>query len=127
MRDNETRPRNGKLLTTATLVAVSADSLREQLLNVLTVDENDFDIIVVESIARGYSRIKELMPHLIVVLLEIDNVEACQLLAMLRLDGEVAAIPVVTCVAGRDRDEGDEIVRERTRSSSPQAVAARMN
>jgi DNA-binding response OmpR family regulator len=108
-------------------MAVSADSLREQLLNVLTIDENDFDIIVVESIAQGYSRIKELMPHLIVVLFEIDDVEACQLLAMLRLDDDVAGIPVVTCVAGRDRDERDEIVQERTCASSPEGVAARMN
>jgi hypothetical protein len=81
-------------------VAVSADSLREQLLNVLTIDENDFDIIVVESIAHGYSRIKELMPHLIVVFFEIDDVEACQLLAMLRHDDDVAGIPVVRAWPG---------------------------
>jgi hypothetical protein len=108
-------------------MAVSADSLREQLLNVLAIDENDFDIIVVESIAHGYTRIKELMPHLIVVLLEVDDVEACQLLAMLRLDGQVAAIPVVTCVAGRDRGERDEIVQERTQALSAGVVAASMN
>jgi DNA-binding response OmpR family regulator len=108
-------------------MAVSADSLREQLLTVLALDENDFDIIVVESIAHGYRRIKELMPHLIVVLLEVDDIEACQLLAMLRLDGQVAAIPVVTCVAGRDRDERDEIVHEGTRALSAEVVPAWMN
>ena len=127
VRDNETRSRDGKRPTTATLMAVSADSLREQLLNVLTLDENNFDIIVVESIAHGYTRIKDVMPHLIVVLLEIDDVGACQLLAMLGLDDDVAGIPLVTCVAGRDRDDCDEIVQERARASSPQAVAARMN
>jgi hypothetical protein len=37
------------------------------------------------------------------------------------------SLQVVTCVAGRVRDERAEIVRERTWASSPEGVAARMN
>jgi DNA-binding response OmpR family regulator len=93
--------RRSKSRSTPTVVAVSGDRLRERLLDALTLDEDGFDVIVVESIAHGYSRIKQLTPDLIVVLLEIDDVDACQLLAMLTLDRNVSRIPVVTCVASR--------------------------
>lgn len=80
------------------VVAVSGDSLRAQLLDSLLVDRNDYDVIFVESVARGYSRIKQLRPDCVVVFMEIDDVAAYGLLSMLSVDRDVSGTPVVMCV-----------------------------
>ena len=41
------------------VMAVSNDALRPELLDRLLVDDNDFNVIVVESIERAYSRITQ--------------------------------------------------------------------
>jgi hypothetical protein len=78
------------------LVALSGDSQREELLSALMADVNDYDTIFVESIQHGYSRIKEVTPDLVLVYSEIDDVAACQLLSMLKMDDDLWSIPVVT-------------------------------
>ena len=83
------------------VVAVSGDSRRAELLDVLSADPHDFDVVFVESIARAYARIKELRPDIVVIFMAIDDVAACQLLSMLSLDRSVSGIPVVTCITGR--------------------------
>lgn len=85
----------------STVVAVSGDSRRAELLHALVLDPHDFDVVFVESIARGYARIKELRPDIVVVFMAIDDVAACQLLSMLNIDRSVSSIPVVTSVTGR--------------------------
>jgi DNA-binding NarL/FixJ family response regulator len=79
----------------SSVVAVSNDALRPELLDRLFVDDNDYDVIVVESIERAYSRIRQVQPHAVVVFMNIDDVEACQLLSMLHLDRELRGISVV--------------------------------
>ena len=54
-----------------------------------------------ESVAHGYSRIKQVMPDLVIVYLEIEDVAGCQLLSMLSIDDDLFGIPVVTCSTGR--------------------------
>jgi hypothetical protein len=82
------------------VVAVSGDSQRPALLEALTMDANDCDVVFVEAIAGGYPRIKECVPHLIIMMLEIDDPEACQLLSMLMADRSLSGIPVVTWTTG---------------------------
>jgi len=82
------------------VVAVSGDPLMRELLTGLLVYPNDYDVIVVESIAHGYSRIKELHPDLVVVFMGYDDAEACDLLSMLNVDREVRHIPAVMCMTG---------------------------
>jgi DNA-binding NarL/FixJ family response regulator len=96
--------------TPRSIVAVSGHPHRAELLDELLVDANDYDVIFVESIARGYSRIKELMPDLVIVLLDIDDVAGCQLLSMLKIDGNLADIPVVTCATRPVDAELEDIV-----------------
>src|SRR4029453_4235833 len=62
------------------VVAVSNDALRWELFDRLLVDDNNYDAIVVESIPRAYSRIRKLQPDVVVLFMEIDDVDACQLL-----------------------------------------------
>jgi hypothetical protein len=68
----------------------------------------------VESIERGYSRIKQIVPDSIVVFVGIDDVPACQLLAMLKLDRETCTIPLLACMHRRAPTELDDVA-ERNR------------
>jgi CheY-like chemotaxis protein len=80
------------------LVAVSEDAHHAELVEALLDEPNDYDVIAVESLAHGYSRIRHLAPDAIIVLLEMDDPAACQLLSMLKADGNTSHIPIITWV-----------------------------
>ena len=109
------------------VVAVSGDPARPELLDALLMDANDYDIIFVESIERGYSRIKQVTPDLVIVFLEIDDVAACQLLSMLKIDSDTSDIPVVTGATAHEEGEFEDIVAWVNRDSSSQIIAIQMN
>ena len=75
----------------------------------------DYDVVVVEPLARAYSQIKRVQPTLIIMCLAFGDVEGCHLLSMLKLDRETASIPIRTCEAleeadaDADDDEADEV------------------
>src|SRR5882672_6895403 len=64
-------------------------------LDALSVDMSEYDVIVVDSIAHGYSRITQAAPDLVIVCSAIDDSAACQLLSMLRIDSRASRIPVL--------------------------------
>jgi DNA-binding response OmpR family regulator len=80
------------------------------MLDALLLDTNDCDVLVVESFARGYSRIKELKPDLVIVYLEIDDWAACQLLSMLTIDDDTTGIPVLTWAARYEKGGLEDII-----------------
>jgi hypothetical protein len=84
------------------VVAVSNDALRSELLDGLLVDDNNYDAIVVESIARAYSRIRELQPDVVVLFMDVDDVNACQLLSILHMDRALRGMSVVARTTGPD-------------------------
>ena len=84
------------------VVAVSNDALRPELLDRLLVDVNDCTVIVVESVARAYAKIRQVQPHVVVLLTNIVDVDACQLLSMLHMDRGLRGVSVVTCATGPD-------------------------
>jgi hypothetical protein len=114
-----------------TVVAVGGDPERAEFLDALMGDVNDRDVIVVEPVADGYSRVKQLSPALVVVLTEIDDPGSCQLLSMLSADGATSSIPVVTLVTSRERSAFAEIIAELYADYSsyadPGFTAMRMN
>ena len=59
----------------------------------------DCDIVFVESSENAYSRIKRIVPNLVVVCLEMDDVAGFRVLSMLNLDSATSQIPVVTYIA----------------------------
>jgi DNA-binding response OmpR family regulator len=63
-----------------------------------------YDVMVIETSDHAYSQIKLAQPHLVVVCAGFDDVPACQVLSMLKLDGETRRIPVVTCMVGGVRE-----------------------
>jgi hypothetical protein len=87
------------------------DARQAELFDALLPDTHDY-VIVVESIGRGYSRIKEVRPSLVVVFATIDDPGACQLLSMMTTDRDVMGIPIVTCMTWRDIDELDVMIDE---------------
>ena len=85
------------------VIAVSNDALRPELLDMLLVDGSSYDVMFVESIARAYSRVRELRADLIVLFIEIDDEDACRLLSMLHNDRALRGISVVVCATNPDR------------------------
>ena len=83
-------------LSNRSLVAVSQDSDLADVLNTLLGATSDYDVVVVESMARGYSRIKQLAPDAIIVLVDMEDYAVCQLLSMLTADPDTVDIPIVT-------------------------------
>ena len=78
------------------LVAISQDADLVDLLDALLGATNEYNSVVVESMARGYSRIKELAPDAIIVLVDMEDPAVCQLLSMLTIDRDTSDIPIVT-------------------------------
>jgi DNA-binding response OmpR family regulator len=91
--------------TRRTVVLVTGQAEPARSLDALAADMSDYDVILVDSIAHGYSRIKQAAPDLIIVCSEIDDSQACQLLSMLKIDNHAARIPVLTCVTSHETSE----------------------
>jgi hypothetical protein len=79
------------------VVAVSNDALRPELLDMLLTDGSSDDVIFVESIARAYSRVRELRAGLVVLFMEIDDEDACRLLSLLHNDRVLRGVEVLVC------------------------------
>jgi 5,10-methylene-tetrahydrofolate dehydrogenase/methenyl tetrahydrofolate cyclohydrolase len=109
------------------VVAVSGLLQRPELVDVLLAQATNRDIVFVESIARGYSRIKQLTPDLVVVLVGIDDAPACQLLSMLKMDCDTSGIPVVTWMTRQEETEFEEILAEINQDASSGGIAVQMN
>lgn len=65
-----------------------------------------YDVVLVESAANAYSHIKRVQPDLVILCVRFDDVDACHVLSMLKLDGDTRNIPVLTyTVAQEDQRE----------------------
>jgi DNA-binding response OmpR family regulator len=104
------------------VVTIGAQSGPAGFLSALLADANACNIVVLESIARGYSRIKQLKPDLVVVFLGIDDVAGCQLLSMLQIDDETSIIPLITLVKGRDTHDIEDFVADDPRACFLEAL-----
>lgn len=109
------------------VVAVSGDPERAQLMDALLADMDLRDIVFVESIAHGYSRIKQLIPDVVVVLLGDDDAPACQLLSMLSMDRDTSDIPVVTWMTKHEETEFEDLLAQLNQDWSSPRVAIQMN
>ncbi|HJZ72579.1 MAG TPA: hypothetical protein VKE51_12630 [Vicinamibacterales bacterium] len=110
----------------SSLVAISSDAQREELLDALMIDANDYDVVFMESLASAAARIRLVTPELVVILLDIDDAVACQQQAILQVECERRSIPVVTCASRSPRSEIDELMAVDLNSSS-RRVALPMN
>jgi CheY-like chemotaxis protein len=87
------------------------------------LEAGEYDVVFIESVSRAYSHIKRALPDAVIVCLEEDDVEAFQVLTMLRLDGATAHIPVMTYMTVPDADDSTEPFEidraSRSRPSAP--------
>jgi PleD family two-component response regulator len=70
-----------------------------------------YDVVFVESAEHAYSQIKRVMPNLVILCVRIENLDAFQVLSMLKLDDETRDIPVLTYTTeyeGQDIEEEDD-------------------
>ena len=112
---------------TRSVVAVSGDPRREDIIEMLLAEENHCDVIYVEQIPRAYSRIREIGPDIVIVFCELEDVAACQLLTMLKIDRALAGIPVVTWATPRPVHDFERIVSDVLADPEPPAPVVQMN
>ena len=75
-----------------------------------TMRRVDYDVVFIESTAHAYSKIKRVLPDLVIVCLSPADMDGCQILSMLALDSDTSRIPVLTCSTPSDdvsRDDAD--------------------
>jgi hypothetical protein len=82
--------------TRATRTAVVVTSHPERHAFDIVMDSPDIDVALFETAASAYTRIKEVMPSVVIVYLSFDRATEFLLLTMLKLDRETATIPVWT-------------------------------
>jgi len=109
------------------VVAVSGETQPARFLGELLVDTNEYDVVVVESVERGYDRVKQEKPDAVIVYLAMDDAAMCQLLSMLTLDPETSAIPIVTWTERFDGGGLDCFIADARCDSSMQPAAIPLN
>jgi PleD family two-component response regulator len=88
-----------------------------------------YDVVFVESAEHAYSQIKRVMPHLVILCVRIENLDAFQVLSMLKLDDETRDIPVLTYTTeyeGQDTEDEDDAEPSDVEMFAPKP-AMRMN
>lgn len=63
------------------------------------LDAGHYDMVFVESGDRAYSRVKQVLPDLVILCTRVDALDGLQLLTMLKLDPETRDLPVLTCTS----------------------------
>ena len=109
------------------VVAVSGDPQRAELMDALLADANLRDTVFVESIARGYSRIRQVGPDVVVVLLGDDDAPVCQLLSMLSMDPDTSGVPVVMWMTRHEETEIEDLLAQINQDWSSPRVAIQMH
>ena len=72
------------------------------------LDAGSYDVVFVESHAHAYSQVKCVQPNLVILRVSIDDVDAFQVLSMLKLDEETREIPVLTFMTELEGPEPDQ-------------------
>jgi len=109
------------------VIAVSGSPHRAEFLDALLPDTGECDVIVVDSLARAYPRVRREMPDLVIVLCEVDNLAACQLLSMLKMDAATSWIPVETWATTPATSEFDDIMADVNLHASSRGVTIQVN
>ena len=81
--------------------------------DILTLAENvlsagHYDVVFIESVGHAYSHIKRVQPNLVILCVNFDDIDALQVLSMLKLDEETRDIPVLTYTADDSPEQEEE-------------------
>lgn len=89
-----------------TVVIVNGDSNALEVLEPV-LDAGNYHVVFVEASRHAYSQIRRTQPNLVILCLHLDDLEAFQVLSMLKLDEATRDIPVVTCTSQTSPEEAD--------------------
>jgi len=87
-------------------------------------------MVFVESSDHAYSQIKKVLPNLVILCANIEDLEGLQLLTMLKLDADTRNIPVLTYTTeyeGQDFDTAIAQLADDEEDLLPSRPALRMN
>ena len=76
------------------------------------LDAGRYDMVFVESGNRAYSQIKKVLPNLVILCTRLNELDAFQLLTMLKLDDETKAIPVLTYTSEFEGEDFDAAISQ---------------
>jgi hypothetical protein len=110
-----------------TVVLASGHAPQAGSLDALLTATSDYDVIFVESIAHSYSRIQEVVPDLVIISSEVDDLATCQLLSMLAVDRRSSGIPVLTCATFSEQSDLDDDWTGLDLDRSTRSLAVPMN
>jgi len=74
----------------------------------MVLDAGHYDVVFVESNNHAYSQIRRVLPNLVILCVQIDEIEGFQVLSMLKLDEATRGIPVLTYTAPNNVPEDEE-------------------
>ena len=83
------------------------------------LDAGRYDMVFVESGNRAYSRIKQVLPNLVILCTRIDSLEGLHLLTMLKLDPDTRDVPVLTCTTESDAQEFENVPAQPAEEEAP--------
>src|ERR1700676_1987006 len=72
------------------------------------LEAGSYDGVFVGATAHAYSQIKCVQPNLVILCVSMDDINAFQVLSMLKLDDETRGIPVLTYMTELDGQETDQ-------------------
>jgi hypothetical protein len=113
--------------TLRTVVFVSGSMPQAHSVDALLLATSDYDVIFVESIAHSYSCINRVLPDLVIISSDVDDVATCQLLSMLRADRRSSGIPVLNCPTCCDPNGPGYDLAELDEDTAAPSLAAPMN
>ena len=87
------------------------------------LDAGRYDMVFVESGNRAYSRIKQVLPNLVILCTRIDSLEGLHLLTMLKLDPDTRDVPVLTCTTESDAQEFENVPAQPAEEEAPMLPA----
>jgi PleD family two-component response regulator len=71
-----------------------------------------YDVVFVESNQHAYSQVRRIQPDLVILCIRIDDMDAFQVLSMLKLDRETRDIPVLTYTTDHDGEDAGKALPE---------------
>ena len=89
------------------VVIVNGTSITLELLETV-LEAGRYNVVFVESAEHAYSQIKRVQPNLVILCVQLEDMDAFQVLSMLKLDPETRDIPVLTYTNELEESEPEE-------------------
>ena len=111
-------------LRTAVVVSSQVDG---SLASDAHLNVTDYHVVFVESTAHAYSQIRRVIPDVVLVCLELDDLAAFQVLSMMQADSSTSSIPVIMSLMDGRRSKSEDQFAEPDDTPSRSLAIPMMN